>query len=32
MLKTRRDDIVWLISQPDHAEAAGYLAANWGNA
>ncbi len=32
MLKTRRDDIFWLISQPDHAEAAGYLAAHWGNA
>ena len=31
MLKTLRDDKVWLVSQPDHAEVSGYLAAHWGN-
>ena len=31
MLKTRRDQRVWLVSQPDHAELAGFLAAHWGN-
>lgn len=31
MLKTLREKKVWLVSQPDHAEVAGLLAANWGN-
>lgn len=31
MLKTLRDDKTWLVSQPDHAEVAGFLAAHWGN-
>jgi hypothetical protein len=31
MLKTLRGKKMWLISQPDHAELAGLLAANWGN-
>ena len=31
MLKTLRDQQMWLVSQPDHAELAGLLAANWGN-
>lgn len=31
MLKTQRDERVWLVSQPDHAELAGFLAAHWGN-
>jgi len=31
MLKTLRDDKLWLVSQPDHAQVAGYLAAHWGN-
>ena len=31
MLKTLRDKKMWLVSQPDHAELAGLLAANWGN-
>ncbi len=31
MLKTLRDDKAWLVTQPDHAEVSGYLAAHWGN-
>ncbi|MCH8267893.1 MAG: DUF3891 family protein [Acidobacteria bacterium] len=31
MFKTLRDKKMWLVSQPDHAEVAGLLAANWGN-
>ena len=31
MLKTLRDDKLWLVTQPDHAQVAGYLAAHWGN-
>ena len=31
MLKTRRDEQTWLVSQPDHGAVAGYLAAHWGN-
>ena len=31
MLKTLRDKKMWLVSQPDHGELAGLLAANWGN-
>jgi hypothetical protein len=32
MLKTYLDSVVWLVSQPDHARVAGYLAAHWGGA
>ncbi len=31
MLKTRKDGTLWLVTQPDHAQVAGYLAAHWGN-
>lgn len=31
MLKTRVDDQLWLVNQPDHARVSGYLAAHWGN-
>lgn len=31
MLKTRVDNELWLVRQPDHARVAGYLAAHWGN-
>ncbi len=31
MLKTEKDRKLWMITQPDHAEVAGYLAAHWGN-
>lgn len=31
MLKTRIDDSIWLVHQPDHARVSGYLAAHWGN-
>ena len=31
MFKTVRDKNAWLISQPDHAAVAGFLAAHWGN-
>ncbi len=31
MLRTRRDDDLWFITQPDHGALAGYLAAHWGN-
>ncbi len=31
MLKTLRDKKMWLVSQPDHAEVAGFLAAHWGS-
>ena len=31
MLKTRQRGRLWLVSQPDHAHVAGYLAAHWGN-
>ncbi len=32
MLKTLQDGKLWLVSQPDHSEIAGYFAAHWGNA
>ena len=32
MLKTTKEGAVWLVTQPDHGELAGYLAAHWGNA
>ncbi len=31
MLKTHKDGKVWLVTQPDHAQVSGYLAAHWGN-
>jgi hypothetical protein len=31
MLKTLRDNNVWLVSQPDHGEVSGFIAAHWGN-
>ena len=31
MLKTLADGEVWLVTQPDHGQIAGYLAAHWGN-
>ncbi len=31
MLKTLQRDKLWLVTQPDHAQVAGYLAAHWGN-
>ena len=30
MLKTLQDGKVWLVSQPDHSEIAGYFA-RWGD-
>jgi hypothetical protein len=32
MLRTDRDGRAWFVTQPHHAEVAGYLAAHWGNA
>lgn len=31
MLKTIKDGKLWLVTQPDHGQVAGYLAAHWGN-
>ena len=31
MLKTQKHGRLWLVTQPDHAQVAGYLAAHWGN-
>lgn len=31
MFKTLRQDQMWLVTQPDHAQVSGYLAAHWGN-
>jgi hypothetical protein len=31
MLRVDRGDEVWLVTQPDHAAVAGYLAAHWGH-
>ncbi len=31
MLKTLQHGKLWLVTQPDHAQVAGYLAAHWGN-
>jgi hypothetical protein len=31
MLKTLQDGKLWLVSQPDHSQIAGYFAAHWGN-
>jgi len=31
MLRTNREGRAWLVTQPHHAEVAGYLAAHWGN-
>tara|TARA_R110002096_G_scaffold318022_2_gene512391 strand:- start:90 stop:1004 length:915 start_codon:yes stop_codon:yes gene_type:complete len=32
MLKTKKDHQSWLVTQPDHSQLAGTLAAHWGNA
>ena len=31
MLKTLKGGKLWLVTQPDHGQIAGYLAAHWGN-
>jgi len=31
MLKTLQQDQMWLVTQPEHAQVSGYLAAHWGN-
>ncbi len=31
MLKTIREDQIWFVTQLDHAQVSGYLAAHWGN-
>ena len=31
MLKTVRQEQIWFVTQPDHAQVSGYLAAHWGN-
>ncbi len=31
MLKTQQRGRLWLVTQPDHAQVAGYLTAHWGN-
>lgn len=31
MLKTHTGGRIWLVTQPDHGNLAGYLAAHWGN-
>ena len=31
MLKATKNGKLWMVTQPDHAEVAGYLAAHWGN-
>ncbi len=31
MLKTKTNDQFWLVTQPDHGQLAGALAAHWGN-
>src|SRR4051812_6861963 len=31
VLRTDRGDQAWFVTQPRHAELAGYLAAHWGN-
>ncbi len=31
MLKTLQNNQMWLVTQPDHAQVAAYLAAHWGN-
>ncbi len=31
MLKTRYDDTIRLVTQPNHAVASGYMASHWGN-
>ena len=30
MLKTIKDGKLWMVTQPDHGQLAGYLAAHWG--
>jgi Protein of unknown function (DUF3891) len=31
MLKTKQDNKLWMVSQPDHSQLAGFFAAHWGN-
>ena len=31
MLKTLKDGKMWMVTQPDHGQVAGYFAAHWGN-
>ena len=31
MLKTQRQEQMWFVTQPDHAQVSGYLAGHWGN-
>lgn len=31
MLKTIQDGKIWMVTQPDHSQIAGYIAAHWGN-
>ena len=31
MLKTTQAGKLWMISQPDHSQIAGFFAAHWGN-
>jgi hypothetical protein len=31
MLKPLNDGKLWLVTQPDYGQVAGYLAAHWGN-
>ena len=31
MLKTKFNDSIRLVTQPNHAVAAGYMASHWGN-
>lgn len=31
MLKTIQDGKLWMITQPDHSQIAGFIAAHWGN-
>ncbi|MBV5344996.1 MAG: DUF3891 family protein [Rhodoferax sp.] len=32
MLKTNQDGKLWMVTQPDHSQIAGFIAAHWGNA
>ncbi|NDG64376.1 MAG: DUF3891 family protein [Planctomycetes bacterium] len=31
MLKTNQDGKLWMVTQPDHSQIAGFIAAHWGN-
>jgi hypothetical protein len=32
LLKTNQDGKLWMVTQPDHSQIAGFIAAHWGNA